>query len=109
MPAKGTRKKKPAPTPSTHIKVSLELHDRLERLGRVNGILNPRTGKGNRTQVIEKLFAQLPVFSQAKIAIEMLLAQHPKAQEYAETVLIKLEDLEIVYEVKKVDTSRINS
>ena len=44
---------------------------------------------------IDKLFAMLPVFSKAKLAIELLISDHPNAKEYAEAVLIDLEDLEI--------------
>ncbi|HEY9610535.1 hypothetical protein [Allocoleopsis sp.] len=44
---------------------------------------------------IDKLFAMLPVFSKAKLAIELLISEHPKAKEYAESVLVDLEDLEV--------------
>jgi hypothetical protein len=44
---------------------------------------------------IDKLFSMLPVFQKAKLAIELLIAKHPKAEEYAKTVLLELEDLEI--------------
>lgn len=44
---------------------------------------------------IDKLFAMLPVFGKAKLAIELLLENHPNAKEYAESVLIDLEDLEV--------------
>ncbi|MBD0345970.1 MAG: hypothetical protein ICV63_14340 [Coleofasciculus sp. Co-bin14] len=96
MPAKGTKKKNPTgKRPQTQIGLPTELYDALDTLGRVNGIVNPRNGHGNRTKVIERLFAQLPVFSKAKIAIEILLEGHPQAREYAEAILTELEDLEI--------------
>lgn len=44
---------------------------------------------------IDKLFTMLPVFNKAKLAIELLLSGHPNAKEYAEAILIELEDLEI--------------
>lgn len=44
---------------------------------------------------IDKLFAMLPVFGKAKLAIKLLLSDHLNAKEYAEAVLIELEDLEI--------------
>jgi hypothetical protein len=44
---------------------------------------------------IDKLFVMLPVFSKAKLAIKLLIQKHPKAEEYAEAVLLELEDLEI--------------
>lgn len=43
----------------------------------------------------DKLFSRLPAIGQAKLAIQLLLEGHPKAQELAEAVLIDLEDLEI--------------
>lgn len=96
MPAKGTRKRNPqGKRPSTQMDLPNELYDALERVGKANNIINPRNGQGNRTKVIERLFAQLPVFSKAKTAIQMLLSDHPNAKEYSEAVLIKLEDLEI--------------
>lgn len=96
MPAKGTRKRNPkGKTPQAQMGLSKDLYDALDNLGRANGIVNPRNGQGNRTKVIERLFAQLPVFSKAKTAIEMLLSGHPQAKEYAESVLIDLEGLEI--------------
>lgn len=54
---------------------------------------------------IDRLFAQLSVFSKAKIAIEMLIEGHPQAKEYSESVLVELEDLEIeqVYEEAKIE------
>lgn len=106
MPAKGTSKRNPkGKAPQAQMGLSRELYDALDNLGRTNGIINPRNGQGNRTKVIEKLFAQLPVFSKAKTAIELLLSGHPQAQEYAESVLIDLEDLEIeqAYEEAKIE------
>lgn len=106
MPAKGTRKRNPkGKTPQVQMGLSKELYDELDKLGKASGIINPRNGNGNRTRVIEKLFAQLPVFSKAKAAIEMLLDGCPQAKEYAESVLIELENLEIeqVYEETKVE------
>lgn len=106
MPAKGTRKRNPkGKRPATKMEIPNELYDALERLGRTNGVLNPRNGQGNRTKVIERLFAQLPVFSRAKVAIEMLLSGHPQAKEYAESVLIDLEDLQIeqAYEEARIE------
>ncbi|HEY9598192.1 MAG TPA: hypothetical protein V6D33_11035 [Cyanophyceae cyanobacterium] len=105
MPTKGTHKLNPQPTPSTHLKIPLTLYEGLERLGKVNGIINPRNGQGNRTRVIERLFAQLPVLGRAKVAIQMLLEGHPQGQEYAESVLIELEELEIeqAYEEARIE------
>lgn len=53
---------------------------------------------------IDKLFAMLPVFQRAKVAIMMLIEQHPNAKEYAEAVLIDLEDLEIETLYKECET-----
>lgn len=106
MPAKGTRKRNPkGKAPQVQMGLSKKLYDALDSLGKVNGITNPRNGQGNRTKVIERLFAQLPVFSRAKVAIEMLLEGYPQAKEYAEAVLIELEDLEIeqAYEEAKIE------
>ena len=106
MPAKGTRKKNPkGKTPQVQIGLSKDLYDELDVLGRANGIINPRNGNGNRTKVIEKLFAQLPVFSRAKVAIEMLLEEHPQGREYAESALVELKNLEIeqAYEEAKIE------
>jgi hypothetical protein len=106
MPAKGTRKKNPNPTPSTHLKISLDLHDRLDKTGRANGIINPRNGQGNRHEVIERLFAQLPVFSRAKAVLELCI-EHlpPDKQAIAESVLLELEDLDIeqAYEEARIE------
>lgn len=106
MPAKGTRKRKPNPTPSTHIKISIDLYDELEKVAKANGIINPRNGQGNRIKVIERLFAQLPVFSQAKAVVELSI-EHlpPEKAAIAESILLKLEDLEIeqVYEDAKIE------
>lgn len=59
----------------------------------------------NLSDGIDRLFAILPVFSKSKLAIEMLLSDHPQAREYAEAVLIDLEDLEIeqAYEEAKIE------
>ena len=105
MPTKGTHKLNPQPTPSTHLKIPLTLHKELEGLGKANGIINPRNKQGNRIRVIERLLAQLPVFGRAKVAIQMLLEGHPQGQEYAEFVLIELEDLEIeqAYEEARIE------
>lgn len=53
----------------------------------------------------DKLFAKLPAIGKAKLAIQLLLEDHPKAQEIAEAVLLDLEDLEIehLYEDVIVD------
>lgn len=106
MPTKGTRKRNPkGKAPQVQMGLPIDIYDALAELGRVNGIINPRNGQGNRTRVIERLFAQLPVFSQAKVAIEMLLENHPQAKEYAESVLIDLEGLGIeqAYEEAKIE------
>lgn len=106
MPAKGTRKKKPkGKAPQAQLGLPIELYNALDALGRANKIINPRNGRGNRTKVIERLFAQLPVFGKAKTAIEMLIYDHPQAKEYAKSVLIDLEDLEIeqAYEEAKIE------
>lgn len=54
---------------------------------------------------IDKLFAVLPVCSKAKLAIEWLISDHPNAKEYAEAVLLELENLEIeaLYEEAKLE------
>lgn len=106
MPAKGTCKRNPkGKAPQVQMGLSKELYNALDELGRANGIVNPRNGQGNRTRVIERLFAQLPVFSKAKVAIQMLLEGYPQAKEYAESVLIDLEDLEIeqVYKEARIE------
>lgn len=106
VPAKGTCKRNPkGKRLETQMALPNELYDALEQLGKANGIVNPRNGQGNRTRVIEKLFAQLPVFSRAKVAIQMLLDGHPQAKEYAEAALIDLEDLEIeqAYEEARIE------
>jgi len=41
------------------------------------------------------LFTKLPYLGKAKLAIQLLLQGHSKASEYAEAVLLDLEDLEI--------------
>jgi hypothetical protein len=41
------------------------------------------------------LFAKLPHLGKAKLALQLLLDGNPKAVEYAESVLLELEDLEI--------------
>lgn len=103
MPAKGTRKQKPNPTPSTHIKIPIDLYDELEKVAKANGIINPRNGQGNRIKVIERLFAQLPIFSQAKALIEMSVEHLPPEKAViAELVLFKLEELEIEQAYKEV-------
>ena len=107
MPSKGTRKRNPkGKAPQAQIGLSRELYDELERLGKANNIINPRNGDGNRTRVIERLFAQLPVFSQAKAVIEMSM-EHlpPEKQAIAETVLMRLDDLEIeqAYEEAQIE------
>jgi len=109
MPAKGTHKLNPrGKRPETQMALPNELYDKLDRLGRANGIINPRTGNGNRTKVIERLFAQLPVFSKAKAVIELCL-EHlpPDKQAIAESVLLELEDLEIeqAYEEARIEGS----
>jgi hypothetical protein len=53
---------------------------------------------------IDKLFVMLPVFSKAKLAIALLIQKHPKAEEYAESVLLELEDLEIDALYKECET-----
>lgn len=63
--------------------------------------LSPETWKQaiaigrSSSEGIDKLFAMLPIFSKAKLAIEFLIENHPNAREYAEGVLNELEDLEI--------------
>lgn len=106
MPAKGTRKRKPNPTPSTHLKISIDLYDELEKVAKANGIINPRNGQGNRIKMIERLFAQLPIFSQAKALIGLSIEHLPPEKvAIAESVLLKLEDLEIeqAYEEARTD------
>lgn len=49
-------------------------------------------GEGNYSKGMRSL---LPHLAKAKLAIELLLNNHPQAAEYAEGVLIELEDLEI--------------
>lgn len=44
---------------------------------------------------LDILFAKLPHLGKAKLAIQLLLEGHDRAAEYAEAVLIDLEDLEI--------------
>lgn len=44
---------------------------------------------------VDKLFSKLPVLSKVKIALQMLLEGHENSTEYAEAVLVDLEDLEI--------------
>jgi hypothetical protein len=56
---------------------------------------------------IDKLFAMLPVFQKSKLVIELLLAKHPKAEEYAEAVLLELEDLEIETRYKECEADGI--
>lgn len=97
MPTKGSRKKNPkGKEVRHHVTLPAPLYDALEQLGTSNGIVNPRNGQGNRTRVIERLFAMLPVFSQAKCALELTLEYLPeKERAIAEAVILQLEELEI--------------
>lgn len=49
-------------------------------------------GNGNRSRGIRR---SLTTLSKAKLAIELLLTKHDKAEEFAEAILLELEDLEI--------------
>jgi hypothetical protein len=54
-----------------------------------------QAGISSNTEDAEALFAGLPIIGKAKLALRLLLEQHPKGQELAEAVLFDLEDLEI--------------
>ena len=97
MPARGRPKRNPTgKAPQIQIGLKKELYDALDKLGKANNIVNPRNGAGNRTRVIERLFAILPAFSQAKAVIEMSLEYLPPDElAIANSVLLKLEELEI--------------
>ena len=107
MPSKGTRKRNPkGKAPQAQMGLPKDLYDALDELGKANGIINPRNGQGNRTRAIERLFAILPVFSQAKAVIEMSLEYLPPDElAIAGSVLLKLEELEIeqAYEEASVE------
>lgn len=97
MPAKGTRKKNPKGKQLRKpVDLPVGLYDAIDRLGRANGIVNPRNGQGNRSQVIARLLKILPVFSKAKAIIKTGIKYLPeKERATARSVLLELEELEI--------------
>jgi hypothetical protein len=59
----------------------------------------------DRGEVASSLFVILPIFGRAKLAIELLIANDPVGHQYAESVLLDMENLEIenLYEECKID------
>jgi len=63
MPAKGTHKRNPkGKRPATKMEVPNDLYDEIERLAVVNGLINLRNGKGNRTKLIEMAVRAFKIF-----------------------------------------------
>jgi hypothetical protein len=63
MPTKGTRKINPKGIqPRQHVSIPKELHEELERLAVVHGLINPRNQEGNRSKLIELATRAFRVF-----------------------------------------------
>lgn len=85
-------KKRRRPGRDRKVKITEEKERQMRQKG--NGSLTDGINKS--LDDLDKLFAILPVFAQAKIVIEMSLEYLPKDKvAIAEAVLLKLEDLEI--------------
>lgn len=106
MPAKGTKKKNPAgKQPRKPVDLPVGLYDAIDKLGRANGIINPRNGQGNRSQVIDRLLKILLIFSKAKAVIKTAIEHLPeKEKAIAESVLLDFEELEIGQAYGKAQT-----
>lgn len=84
MPYKGTKKNSPNAKQKQRLNLETNLYDRIERLARSRGIINPRNGDGNRSKLIELAVDSFDLFSRT----------YPESLPYPQEIIYLLDELE---------------
>lgn len=63
MPYKGTKKRNPSVKPKKRLEIEESLYDQLEIIAKSRGLINPRNGDGNRSELIRLAVDSFKLFS----------------------------------------------